>query len=119
MITIEIALQVSTLIAGIKLFITGANLSAKASEANALDKKPASVIPICIVAKNLLGFFNILLICCAFLFPSFTCFSILASFKDIKAISVAAKNAFNAISITKTIICENINIFSSFRTLIW
>ena len=34
---------------------TGANFVANASDANALDKNPASVIPICIVAKNLLG----------------------------------------------------------------
>ena len=47
--------QVAILINGIHSFNTGANIPANASEANALDKKPANVIPICIVAKNLLG----------------------------------------------------------------
>ena len=90
---------------GITLFNTGANLDANASDANALDKNPANVIPICIVDKNLLGVSSIFCICCAFLFPSFACFSILASFKAIYAISLAAKNAFKAINITNTNIC--------------
>ena len=78
---------------------SSAKIFAKASDAKALDKNPANVIPICIVAKNLLGFFNIFSICFAFLLPSFTCLSIFASFKDINAISDAAKYAFNKISI--------------------
>ena len=45
-ITIEILCQTVTLRNGIQLFKIGANLSAKASDANALDKKPAKVIPI-------------------------------------------------------------------------
>ena len=45
---------------GIRLFRIGANSDANVSEANALDRNPASVIPICIVAKNLLGYFTIL-----------------------------------------------------------
>ena len=81
----------------------GASSLAKASAANALDKNPASVIPICIVARNLLGSLSIFLICFAFLFPSLLCFSIFASFKDMNAISAAAKKAFTAINMTKTI----------------
>ena len=45
---------------GVILFNASASLSANVSAAKALDKKPASVIPICIVARNLLGFSNIL-----------------------------------------------------------
>ena len=89
---------------GIKFCSIGAKSSANASAANALDKNPASVIPICIVAKNLLGSLSIFFICFAFLFPSFACFSIFASLIDINAISVAAKNAFINISIANTII---------------
>ena len=103
-IKIEIPFQTSMLIAGIVLFNIGANLSANASDANALDKKPASVIPICIVAKNLLGDFSIFNICFAFLFPFFASFSTFVSFKDIKAISEAAKYAFNKIKIINNII---------------
>ena len=88
---IDILFHTPILTAGIQLFNTGANISANVSDAKALDRNPASVIPICIVAKNLLGSFNIFSICFAFLFPSFACFSILASFKDINAISLAAK----------------------------
>ena len=58
------------------------------------------------VAKNLLGFFNILEICFAFFSPSFACFEIFASFKEINAISVIAKKAFKKISTNNTIICE-------------
>ena len=43
---IDIVLHASSEITGIKLFNTGANWFANASEANALDKKPARVIPI-------------------------------------------------------------------------
>ena len=92
-------------ILGIMLFKIGANSDAKASAAKALDKNPAKVIPICIVDKNLLGDFNIFAIFFAFLFPSFAIKFILASFKDINAISVAAKYAFISIKIIKTIIC--------------
>ena len=58
-IIIDIPFHVPIPMLGIKLFKTGANFSANASDAKALDKNPARVIPICIVAKNLLGFFNI------------------------------------------------------------
>ena len=51
-IIIDIPFQVPKLTAGNTLFNFGANKSAKASEAKALDRKPANVIPICIVAKN-------------------------------------------------------------------
>ena len=51
-ITIAIPFHTSKLIAGIKLYNTGTSLSANASDANALDRKPARVIPTCIVAKN-------------------------------------------------------------------
>ena len=40
---------------GIKSFSIGASFPANVSDANALDKNPANVIPICIVARNLLG----------------------------------------------------------------
>src|SRR5699024_1619998 len=40
---------------GAQEFNIGANFAAKASAANALDKNPASVIPIWIVERNLLG----------------------------------------------------------------
>ena len=89
---------------GIHSFNIGDNSLANVSAANALDKNPASVIPICIVAKNLLGFFNIFFIFFAFLFPSFASFSIFASFSEIYAISLAAKYAFSKISIIKNII---------------
>ena len=79
-----------------------AKMSAKVSDANALDKNPASVIPICIVAKNLLGVSNIFSICLAFLFPSLAIFSILVSFKEINAISLAAKKAFIPVNIINT-----------------
>ena len=99
---------------GITWYKVGANFSANASDANALDKNPANVIPIWIVAKNLLGDFNIFSIWIAFLFPSLACFSIFASFKDINAISLAAKNAFKKINITKITSCDNIFFIYSF-----
>ena len=89
------------LIAGIQLYRIGDNSPANLSAANALDKNPANVIPICIVAKNLLGFSSILFIFLAFLFPSFASISTFASFKEINAISLAAKNAFIKTSIIK------------------
>ena len=46
MITIAIALHVPIVIAGIHSFKIGAHLSAKASDAKALDRNPANVIPI-------------------------------------------------------------------------
>ena len=52
---------------------------------------------IVISSIKLVGSFIILWICFAFLFPDFASFSIFASFKDINAISDAAKNAFKAI----------------------
>ena len=70
-----------------------------------LDKNPANVIPICIVAKNLLGFSNIFFFFLAFLFPSFVIKSIFASFNDINAISLAAKKAFSNIRSIKINIC--------------
>ena len=100
-ITIDIVFQTDIPI-GINSFNIGASSLANASAANALYKKPASVIPICIVAKNLLGSLSIFFILFAFLFPSFACLSIFASFKDINAISAAAKNAFIKINSTKT-----------------
>ena len=104
---------------GIKLFKTGANFSANASDAKALDKNPARVIPICIVAKNLLGFFNIFEIWIAFLSPSLTLFSILASFKDINAISVAAKKALISIKTTNIIICPILKFWFSFNNILY
>ena len=84
--------------------------SAKDSAANALAKNPAKVIPIWIVAKNLLGSPNNLINCLAFLFPSSAISFILLSFNDINAISDAAKKAFtpiktnkNKISVIKTL----------------
>ena len=115
-IIIDIFCQ-ATIPIGIKLFNTGANLEANASDANALDKKPANVIPICIVDKNLLGVSNIFCICLALLLPSLACFSILASFNAIYAISLAAKNAFNAINIINTIICVIIYYFFPLMSL--
>ena len=61
----------------------GASFVANVSAANALDRKPASVIPIWIVDKNLLGLSSIFFIFFAFLFPSFACFAILLSFSEI------------------------------------
>ena len=59
-IIIDILFHIFKLKNGIILNNIGANFSANASDANALDKNPARVIPICIVAKNLLGDSNIL-----------------------------------------------------------
>ena len=75
-------------------------------------EKPEIVIPICIVAKNLLGSLSIFFICFAFLFPSFACFSIFASFNEINAISVDAKKAFIKINMAKTIRCVAIIFFT-------
>ena len=105
---IEIPFQTSTVKNGIQLWKVGAKTSANVSDANALDKNPANVIPIWIVAKNLLGDFNIFSICFAFLSPSFALFSIFASFSDINAISLAAKKAFIKISIINMKTCPNI-----------
>ena len=100
-ITIEIVFHTLTP-RSIQLFNFGANSLANASAANALDRNPAKVIPICIVAKNLLGSLIIFLILFAFLSPSFACLSIFASFKDINAISAAAKKALTKINMAKT-----------------
>ena len=43
---IDILFQTPKLIYGIRLYNAGANISANVSDANALDKNPASVIPI-------------------------------------------------------------------------
>ena len=70
------------------------SIDAKAVDAEADDKKPASVTPICIVDKKrveLLVSFNTIF---AFLWPSSAIFSIFASLREIIAISLIAKNAF-------------------------
>ena len=45
-IIIDILFQIPKFIKGINLYSIGANFSANVSDANALDKKPANVIPI-------------------------------------------------------------------------
>ena len=86
---------------------SGAKSSANDSAAKALDKNPASVTPIWIVAKNLLGTSNSFLIFCAFLSPDFASKSIFASFSDTNAISVIAKKEFSKMR-QKSIIISDI-----------
>ena len=62
---------------------TAVSISAKVVAAEAEAKKPASVTPIWIVDKNLLGFFMSFKTCFAFLLPSSACFSIFASLSEI------------------------------------
>ena len=79
-----------------------------------LTKKPANVIPICIVAKNLLGFLTFYLFVQPFYFHPLTSFPIFASFKDINVISLAAKYAFTNINSINITICIFV-IFLSLR----
>ena len=82
------------------LTIQSTNGSEKLSAANALPKNPAKVIPIWMVDKNLAGVSEIFRIFLADLSPLSACFRSLLVFKDITAISLAAKKAFNAINTT-------------------
>ena len=68
--------------------------------ADALEKNPAKVIPICMVDKKPLGSSNNFLKRIAFLFFSSHKQSILCLFTDTKAISAAAKNPFISVSTT-------------------
>ncbi len=79
--------------------------SAKDSAAKALARKPASVIPIWMVARNLLGSPRSFIRSTAFLSPASAISFILLSLSDMRAISDAAKNALTAISIIRNIIC--------------
>ena len=72
----------------------------KFSAANALPRKPASVIATCIVARKRAGSFVSLYKRIARLSPSSAIFSSLGSFMLITAISADAKTAFSAIRIT-------------------
>ena len=82
--------------------------SAKLSAAKAEPKNPASVMPICIVDKNLVGSSIILSIFFAFLSPSSAREWTFFSLSEITAISVAAKNALSAISTSCNSSCFNI-----------
>ena len=74
--------------------------SEKFSAAKALPKNPARVIPIWIVDKNPDGSSTILSMRPAFLSPSSIIFRSFPGFREMTAISVAAKKAFSAIKTT-------------------
>jgi len=76
------------------------NLTDSVVAADALEKNPAKVIPICIVDKKLLGSSNNFLKRMAFLLFSSQRELILCLLTDTKAISAAAKNPLISVRIS-------------------
>ena len=83
-------------------------VSAKLSAAKAEPKKPASVMPIWMVERNWVGVSMMRSIFFARLSPSEARARTFFSFREITAISVAAKNALHKINTICRISCFNI-----------